>query len=51
MEVVFFVSQHGKLRLRSNLIVLSIQQRKQAFHQKLTCFVPWQRAVLHIKLQ
>lgn len=47
----FFVSQHAKPRFRSNLIVLSVAQRKQTSHQKVTCFVPWERAVLHKKLQ
>lgn len=46
----FFVSQHGKPRFRSNLIVLSVEQRKQASHQQITCFVPWQRAVLYKKI-
>lgn len=48
------MSQHGKPRFRSNLIVLSVEQRKQASHQKVTCFGPlareqgvphWERAV------
>lgn len=39
----FFMSQHGKPRFRSNLIVLSVEQRKQTSLQKVTCFVPWER--------
>lgn len=47
------MSQHGKPRFRSNLIVLSVEQRKQAFHEKATCFAPWEReqAVPHKKGQ
>lgn len=49
----FFMSQHGKPRFRSNLIVLSVEQRKQASHQKVTSFVPLERrqAVQHNKGQ
>lgn len=44
-----FMSQHGKPRFRSNLIVRSVEQRKQASHQKVTCFGPlaWEQGVPH----